>query len=238
MSIKRFVDRRAAGRLLGAELRGRVGQRPFIIALPRGGVPVGFEVAAALGAPLDVWVVRKVGVPWQPELGMGAVAEGGYVHLSPEIVRQTGLTQPELERLVWEKGREVEARVRLFRGDRPRPGLRDRNVIIVDDGIATGGTVAAAIAAIRREDPLTLIVAAPVAAEDTVLRISRVADDVTCLITPRHLNAIGDWYDDFTQVEDSEVAALLRSAAQGLGRVAQASAPSSDEPEPTDAAFP
>jgi putative phosphoribosyl transferase len=211
----RFPDRRAAGRLLAQELECYAAEAPIIIALPRGGLPVAFEVASALDAPLDVWVVRKLGVPWDPELGMGAVAEGDYVHLSPDIVQQSGVSDAQLEELIEAKRREVEARVRLFRGKRSRPNLRGRTVILVDDGIATGGTVAAALGAMRREGARKIVLGVPVAAADSLERLAESADDVVCLIAPRELRAVGNWYRAFHQVDDVEALALLERARRG-----------------------
>jgi putative phosphoribosyl transferase len=208
-----FSDRRAAGRLLAQELERYAPEAP--IALPRGGLPVGFEVASALRAPLDVWVVRKLGVPWDPELGMGAVAEGGSVYLSPDVVRQSGVSDAQLEELIEAKRREVEARIRLFRGSRARPNLRGRTVILVDDGIATGGTVAAALGAMRREGARKIVLAVPVAAADSLERLAESADEVVCLAAPRELGAVGNWYRVFHQVHDGEVLALLERARRG-----------------------
>jgi putative phosphoribosyl transferase len=210
--MQTFPDRRAAGRLLAQKLDIYAAEEPIVIALPRGGLPVGFEVASALGAPLDVWVVRKLGVPWQPELGMGAVSEGEYLSLSPDIVRQSGLSDAQLEELIEEKRREVEARVRLFRANGSRPNLRGRTVILVDDGIATGGTVAAALGAMRREGVRKIVLAVPVAAADSLARLAERADDVVCLSAPGELGAVGNWYRVFHQVHDGEALALLERA--------------------------
>jgi putative phosphoribosyl transferase len=210
--MTRFRSRQEAGEKLAAALEGYAGRQPIVLALPRGGVAVGYEVARALDAPLDVWVVRKVGVPWQPELGMGAVAEGGFVHLSPDIVEQAGLLEERLSEAVEEKRREVEERARKFRGNRPRPDLRGRTVILVDDGIATGGTVRAAIRSIRAEGPRELVLAVPVAAASTMAALAGEVDHTVCLLAPEDLYAIGLWYEDFRQVSDEEVARLLESA--------------------------
>jgi putative phosphoribosyl transferase len=210
-----FSDRRAAGRLLAQELERYAQEAPIVIALPRGGLPVGFEVASALRAPLDVWVVRKLGVPSDPELGMGAVAEGGSVYLSPDVVRQSGVSDAQLEELIEAKRREVEARVRLFRGRRARPNLRGRTVILVDDGIATGGTVAAALGAMRREGARKIVLAVPVAAADSLERLAESVDDVVCLAAPNEMGAVGDWYRVFHQVDDDEALALLERARRG-----------------------
>jgi putative phosphoribosyl transferase len=208
----RFRDRREAGRRLAAELRAYARERPIVLALARGGVPVAAEVARALGAPLDVWVVRKIGVPWQPELGAGAVAEGGHVHLSPEILAHTGLAPEDLAPVVAAARAELARRIRLFRGARPRPELAGRTVLLVDDGIATGGTVRAAIRALRAERPGKLVLATPVAAADTVAALAREVDEIVCLRVPRSLIAIGAFYVDFEQVSDAEVRALLAEA--------------------------
>lgn len=207
-----FPDRRAAGRILARELGCYAAEAPIVIALPRGGLPVGFEVASALRAPLDVWVVRKLGVPWHSEYGMGAVAEGGYVYLTPETVQQVGVSEAELRELIVEKQREVEARVRLFRGKGPRPVLRARTVIVVDDGIATGGTAAAALGAMRREGAGKLVLAVPVVAAESLAQLAESADDVVYLTAPRHLGAVGNWYESFPQVDDGEALALLERA--------------------------
>ena len=208
----KFRDRVEAGRKLAEKLGGYAAEHPIVLALPRGGVPVGYEVARALSAPLDVWIVRKIGVPWQPELGMGAVAEGGYVHLSRDILGHIRVSEEELTRAIESQRAEVEERVRKFRGSRPRPDLRDRTVIVVDDGIATGGTVRAAIRAIRDQKPRTIVLAVPVAAPDTVRALAPEVDRVVALLTPSNLDAIGRWYENFGQVPDDEVVRLLDHA--------------------------
>lgn len=210
----RFGDRDDAGRRLAAELRPYALEHPVVLALPRGGVTVGFHVARALAAELDVWVVRKLGVPWHPELGVGAVAEGGQTYFNDDILRDVGLSPDELAELVQTKQREVQERVRRFRGERPPPVLRDRTVIIVDDGIATGGTVHAAIRSVRAQRPKTLVLAVPVAAAETIATLSPEVDRVVCLLVPLDLTAIGLWYDDFRQVSDAEVEHLLERARQ------------------------
>lgn len=210
--VHRFRDRTEAGRKLAAELGSYALQRPIVLGLPRGGVPVAYEIARALGAPLDVWVVRKVGVPWHPELGVGAVAEGGYVYLSSDVLAHVRLDEDELIELTERKREEVAERVRRFRGGQQRPELRDRSVILVDDGIATGGTVRAAIQSIRVQAPAQLILAVPVAAPSTLRALEREVDEAVCLLTPANLYAIGIWYEDFTQVSDVEVIRLLQRA--------------------------
>jgi putative phosphoribosyl transferase len=209
-----FRDRTDAGRALAAELQSFLPERPVILALPRGGVPVGYEVARALHAPLDVWVVRKVGVPWHPELGAGAVAEGGFVHLNQDILDHVGLSRDDIAEVVRAKQREVEERVLLFRGGRSAPVLRDRTVILVDDGIATGGTVRAAIRSIRAQSPKAIVLAVPVASPDAIQALEPEVERMVCLQAPSDLYAIGIWYRDFTQVPDDEVLRLLDRARQ------------------------
>jgi putative phosphoribosyl transferase len=223
--MQRFPDRRAAGQLLARELARYAAEAPIVIALPRGGLPVGFEVASALRAPLDVWVVRKLGAPWHPELGMGAVAEGGYVYLSPEVQRELGVSDTELRRLIGAKQREVAARVRLFRGKRPRPRLGGRTVILVDDGIATGGTVAAVLEAMQREGAKKIVLAVPVAAADSLERLAESADDVVCLVAPDYLGSVGNWYEVFDQVTDDEALEWLERSRRDRASQLHAEAP-------------
>ena len=212
MRTARFHDREDAGKKLAAELRGYASEQPIVLALPRGGVPVGYEVAKALGAPLDVWVVRKIGVPWQPELGVGAVAEGGAVYLSDDLMEQLELSEDVIADAVAVKRKEVAQRVKKFRGGRPGPALRGRTVILVDDGIATGGTVHAAIESIREQGPRRIVLAVPVAASQSLRELTPLVDKVVALLAPSDLAAIGYWYDDFDQVQDDEVVALLERA--------------------------
>lgn len=212
MAKLRFKDREDAGRQLGAELRSYAKERPLIIAIPGGGVPVGFEVARALGAPLDIWVVKKIGVPWHPELGVGAIAEGGQLSISRALIDEIGLTGIELAEATEPKRREVAEQVRQLRGDRLRPALRGRMVVLVDDGIATGGTIQAAVEAVRAEAPKLIVLAVPVAAPEVLSLLSARVDRVVCLHTPAPLHAIGLWYEDFAQVPDTEVSRLLELA--------------------------
>jgi len=210
-----FVDRRDAGRQLAQALIHHAGTNALVLGLPRGGVPVADEVALALGATLDVWVVRKLGVPAEPELGMGAIAEGPAVFLDRELVSELGIPSSQIlgvaRRALQELGRLVD----LLRGDRPQPDISGQRVILVDDGVATGSTMRAAVRAIKRHQPAWLVIAIPVAAPDTVAELRREVDEVVCLHQPRNLRAVGAWYEDFRQVSTEEVGRILRRAAAG-----------------------
>jgi putative phosphoribosyl transferase len=206
----RFRDRAEAGRALGAALAFLAPSKPLVLGLPRGGVPVAYEVARALDAPLDVWIVRKIGVPWQPELGVGAVAEGGFVQYSADVLSRVEIPDAVLREITEAERAEVESRVRKFRGTHPRPALRERTVIVVDDGIATGGTLRVALRAIRSEKPKALVLAAPVAPPDVMSRLAKEVDRAVVLKVPPDFSAVGRWYDDFAQVPDAEVRRLLQ----------------------------
>jgi len=208
-----FRDRRDAGRLLAARLGALRPERPVVVGLPRGGVPVAAEVAEFLGAPLDVIVVRKLGVPFQPELGMGAIGEGGVRVLNDEVVRLTGVGPAEIAEVEARERVEIERRARRFRGDRPAVELDGRTVVVVDDGIATGGTARAALEVVRAHGARTVVLAVPVAPPDTLAALSDLADEVVCLESPAGFNAVGQWYQDFTQTSDNEVVRLLDEAA-------------------------
>ncbi len=208
-----FADRRAAGRQLAQALIAHAGTNPIVLGLPRGGVPVADEIARVLGGVLDVWVVRKLGAPMQPELGMGAIAEGPAVVIDRSTIRELGIARAELLEVARREMTEVSRRVERFRRGRAIPDLRGRVVIIVDDGIATGGTMLAAIRAVKKRRPAHLVVAVPVAAPDVVARLRREVDEVVCLHQPANLYAIGLWYEDFRQVLDEEVARILDKAA-------------------------
>ena len=181
----------------------------LVLALPRGGVPVGCEVARALGAPLDVFLVRKLGVPGHEELAMGAVATGGVRVLNDEIVRGLGISDHEIDAAVARELQELARRERLYRGDRPPPDVAGRTVILVDDGLATGATMRAAVAALRRQQPARIVIAVPTASPDTSEALKAEADDVVCAMTPEPFFAVGYWYEDFTQTTDDEVRELL-----------------------------
>lgn len=225
--VQRFRDRTEAGRLLAERLHQYAGRNDvLVLALPRGGVPVGLEIARALDAPLDLVIVRKLGVPGQEELAMGAIATGGVRILNEEVVRMLDLTDDVIERVAAEEERELERRERAYRGDRPPPEVRGRTVILVDDGVATGSTIRAAMAAIRSRQPARLVVAVPVAPPETCEMLREEADEVICLLTPEAFFAIGAYYDSFPQLTDDEVRRLLEQAPrQGRRGGAEAAEP-------------
>jgi predicted phosphoribosyltransferase len=206
----RFANRSDAGRRLADRLADYA-QRDdvLVLALPRGGVPVASEVARRLAVPLDVFLVRKLGVPGHSELAMGAIAEGGVEVLSEALIASLGIPRPRIAETAAQERAELERRERLYRGSRSRLEVRDRTVILIDDGLATGATMEAAIVALRAGQPARIIVAAPVGARDTCERLGRVADEVVCLAMPEPFRAVGLWYEDFAQTTDEEVQALL-----------------------------
>jgi len=209
-----FADRRQAGRALAERLHGLTEERLVVLGLPRGGVPVAYEIAAALKAPLDVLVARKIGAPGNAELGIGAVAEGGVRVLSDEAIRSLLISEEELERATALAASEVVERVRRYRAERPPISLRNRTVVVVDDGLATGGTARAALRAVRAQGAWRVVLAVPVGVPDTVSGLAREADAVLCLLEPQPLWAIGLWYGDFAQVSDEEVQELLSRAVR------------------------
>jgi predicted phosphoribosyltransferase len=208
-----FADRRDAGRSLAERLLPLAGEDPVVVALPRGGVPVAEEIADALGAPLEILAVRKLGAPHNPEYGIGAIAEDGTRVLDPEALAVLGIDNGALAAMVARESEELRRRVAAYRGDRRPLALEGRTVIVVDDGVATGLTDTAALRAIRRARPRRLILAVPVAAPDSAARLRREADEVVCLLTPPQLYGVGQWYGDFSQVSDREVIAALNASA-------------------------
>ena len=209
MNILRFSDRADAGRQLAQRLLPLASEDPVVVALPRGGVPVAEEVARALGAPLDLLAVRKLGAPHNPEYGIGAVAEGGTRVIDPEAVAVLGINGGDLDAIVARETAELDRRVALYRADRGRTELAGRTVIVVDDGVATGVTDTAALRAVRRRRPGRLVLAVPVCAAESVPRLRGEADEVVCLLEPELLHGVGQWYEDFSQVSDDEVLAAL-----------------------------
>jgi predicted phosphoribosyltransferase len=213
MSPRVFRDRTEAGKLLAAKLSQYAG-RPdiLVLALPRGGVPVGHEVARALHAPMDVFIVRKLGVPGHEEFAMGAVATGGVRVLNEQVVNALGIPDYVIEAVAaWEQ-RELERRERLYRGNRPPPGVRGKTVILIDDGLATGSTMLAAVQALRKLGPARIVVAVPVASPDTCELLKSEVDEIVCAATPEPFYAVGLWYQDFSQTTDEEVRELLERA--------------------------
>jgi len=204
-----FRDRKDAGRRLAERLARYRGEDSVVLALPRGGVPVGYEVARALKAPLDVFIARKLGAPNQPELGIGAVAKDGSRVLNERIVEEIGVSEEYIEWEVAEEIKEAKRRFKLFRGEHPAPEVRERTAILVDDGIATGVTTWAAIEALRRRDPRRLVLAVPVCAMHAAESLRREVDELICLEAPSNLMAIGLWYRHFEQTSDEEVIELL-----------------------------
>ena len=208
-SAGRFDDRREAGRRLAARLGHLAGQRPVVLGLPRGGIPVAAEVAAALGAPLDIVVVRKLGAPADPELAVGAIAEGGSLVVDALLAEHAGVTGEDLDRMLAREREELRRRSRRLRGSRPPADLRGRTALVVDDGLATGLTAVAAARAARRRGAARVVVAAPVGSAQAVALLGPAADEVVCHTVPRGLDGVGRWYRDFSPVPEEEVEALL-----------------------------
>jgi len=210
-----FQDRMDAGRQLAAKLK-QYANRPdvLVLALPRGGVPVAFEVARALHAPLDVFLVRKLGLPGHEELAMGALATGGVRVLNEDLVRDLQISEREIDAVAAREQRELQRRERLYRDDLPPPDVRGRIVILVDDGLATGSTMRAAVAALRRLRPARVIVAVPVGAAQTCSELQDEADETVCARTPEPFYAVGLWYQDFSQTTDQEVRDLLEQTTE------------------------
>jgi putative phosphoribosyl transferase len=212
-----YHDRAEAGRILATEL-ARYAQRPevTVLALPRGGVPVAFEVAEALGAPLDVFLVRKLGVPGHEELAMGAIASGGVRLLNEEVVRGLGIGSDVIEEVMARERDELRRRERDYRDDRPAPDVRGRTVILIDDGLATGASMRVAVVALRKRHPGRLVIAVPIASPSTCAEFQTEVDEVICARTAEPFYSVGFWYEDFSQTTDAEVCELLRRAGHDL----------------------
>jgi putative phosphoribosyl transferase len=205
-----FADRTEAARLLAVELADYDLQKNVVVlALPRGGIPVGAEIARALGAPLDVVIVRKLGVPWHPELAMGAIASGSFQVLDPEVITELGILPEEIDEVIARERAELARRDKLYRSGRPPLDLRDRTVVLVDDGLATGSTMLVAARYVRSLKPRKALIAVPVASIEACERLRNEADDCVCLATPQPFLAVGEWYRDFRQVTDAEVQRFL-----------------------------
>ncbi|HEU5076777.1 MAG TPA: phosphoribosyltransferase [Polyangiaceae bacterium] len=207
-----FRDRRHAGRVLAAALGKYRGTDVIVLGLPRGGVPVAYEVARALGAPLDVFVVRKLGVPGHEELAMGALASGGLVVLNEYIVRSLGITKEDIFEVTRTENHELARRERAYRGGRAPVNSWGKTVVLIDDGLATGATMRAAIRTLRQRTPARVVAAVPVAARETCSEMADEADDMICAATPEPFQAVGPWYEDFSQTTELEIRELLEAA--------------------------
>jgi len=218
--MRRFRNRSEAGRFLAEQLSEYADRTDVIVlALPKGGVPVAAEVAATLGAPLDVLVVRKIGVPWNPEFALGAIASGGMMVLDMHSLDALGLTRSDVEPVIQAERRELTRRESLYRSERPFPTLAGHVVILVDDGLATGATMQAAVAALRTKGPSLIVVAVPVASRAACETLDPMVDRVVCVATPEPFFGVGVWYEDFSQTTDEEVLSLLaRSELPVLAR--------------------
>jgi len=215
--MKLFKDRFEAGRMLARELMHYADRDDVVVlALPRGGVPVAFEVAKALNAPLDVFLVRKLGLPGREELAMGAIASGGVRVLNEEVVGWYKVNEKVIDSVAQREQRELERRERAYRGNRAMPLLRNRTAILVDDGLATGTTMRAAVSALRKYNPARIVIAVPTAPQETCREFREVVDSIVCATTPQPFWAIGAWYEDFSQTTDEEVRDLLDKFAQKL----------------------
>jgi putative phosphoribosyl transferase len=209
-----FHDRREAGRFLAGKLIRYANRRDvLVLALPRGGVPVAFEVARALNAPLDLFLVRKLGVPGHEELAMGAIASGGVCVLNDDVVRPLRIHRRVIDAIAAEEKAELERREREYRGDRPAPNVQGQTAILIDDGLATGSTMRAAVTALRRLSPARIVVAVPVGAPETCAEFKDEADEAICALEPEPFYSVGLWYKDFSQTTDEEVRDLLERAA-------------------------
>ena len=213
----KFKDRTEAGQVLARKLAAYANHEDVVVlALPRGGVPVAFEIATALNVPLDVFLVRKLGVPGQSELAMGAIANGGVRVLNQDIVRSLRLSDAVIDKVAAQEQQELERRERLYRDNIPIPLLHERTVIIVDDGLATGATMRAAIEAIRQQQPARIVVAVPISSPETCRALAVEVDEIICVETPQPFCSVGLWYEDFPQTTDEEVCALLKQAQTTL----------------------
>ncbi len=212
--MEKFIDRQQAGRMLTSSLKTYVEQpNTIVLALPRGGVPVAYEIATALSIPLDVLIVRKLGVPGHAELAMGAIASGGVVLLNESIIRQLKLQKSAIDAVIQSEQEELLRRERVYRGNRPFPDLLSKTIILVDDGIATGASIKAAISALRKHNPASIIVAVPVAAYETCQSMASLVDKLICPLQPINFCAVGLWYEDFSQTTDQEVIDLLEKSS-------------------------
>lgn len=212
-TVDYFLDRRDAGRKLAQLIANKgIKDHLLVLGLPRGGVPVAYEVARKLEAPLDVWLVRKLGLPGHEELAMGAIASGGAKIMNEDVVRSMGVQPESIDEVVVKEYQELKRRKKEYRGDRPLPEIKGKAVIVIDDGLATGASMRAALKDLKSQDAARLIVAVPVGAPEVCRALSRDAHEVICLLQPRFFNAVGNWYQKFTQTTDQEVRDLLSQA--------------------------
>jgi putative phosphoribosyl transferase len=217
--IEGFRNRRHAGQQLAERLTSiRSWEQAIVLALPRGGVPVGYEVALALEAPLDVFLVRKLGVPGHEELAMGAIASGGVIVLNQDVITAAGISREQIQAVAARESQELHRREQLYRGDRPPTPIAGRSVILVDDGLATGASMRAAVEAVREQRPARITIGVPVAASQACSEFASVVDEVVCVLTPEPFAAVGHWYRDFSETSDDEVRTLLAQAAASLDR--------------------
>jgi putative phosphoribosyl transferase len=215
--MERFTDRRHAGRILAQKLSAYTGQTDVIVlALPRGGVPVAYEVALALNAPLDIFLVRKLGLPGREELAIGAIASGGIRVLNEDIIRVLGVPNEVINIVARNELQELERREHTYRGDRPAPDLRDRKVILIDDGLATGASMRAAVVGVRAQHPARLVIAVPAAAPELCNAFQFEVDEMVCAMTPEPFYGLSRWYEDFSQTTDAEVRMFLEEANHQL----------------------
>lgn len=216
-----FKDRADAGRKLAARLTRYADSRDvLVLALPRGGVPVAYEVAKALKAPLDIFLVRKLGVPGHEELAMGAIASGGVRVVNQDLVDYLGIPDEVIDEIAAVEQRELERRDHAYRDDRPPPDVKDKVVILIDDGLATGSTMRAGAASLRKQNPRRIVVAVPVSSPQTCEEFSSEVDEIVCVVTPEHFQGVGLWYEDFSQTSDKDVCELLKRAKQQQPHVA------------------
>lgn len=215
--MKRFPNRRDAGREVAQKLlEYRSRSDVNVLALPRGGVPVAYEVALALKAPLDVWIVRKLGLPGQEELAIGAIASGGIRILNHDIIQAVGLRKSTIDKVTEQELEELGRREQQYRGNRPPCDVRDRTVILIDDGLATGASMLAAVRGLRMQTPASIVVAVPAASPQAIEILKAEADEVVSLIAPYEFKGVGNWYEDFSQTTDEEVQVLLEEANRHL----------------------